>query len=348
VLIFSHEPQENLRDSRLNGAQPLRETTLQNKALAARSRGARALLVVSDPTHRVDQANYRIFTIESDVEDHQIPVLRIGREEMSPLLKAWDLDRVAAVIDRDLIPRSRELAGATIDYTQRLSVKRRTVRNVVGVLTGSDDARDGEAVVLGAHYDHVGLGGRFSGTPERTGEIHNGADDNASGIAALIEIARSAAADRLRFPRSLVFVAFAGEERGLLGSAHYAGAPVIPLAETVAMLNLDMIGRSNGRVEVGGLDAAPSLKADVDAASRIAGIDVRRGGPGAGRSDDSSFLDHRVPALHFFTGFHDDYHRPSDDWNRIDAEGTARVATLALELAARLAGRQDRPQLTTR
>jgi Zn-dependent M28 family amino/carboxypeptidase len=267
---------------------------------------------------------------------------------MSPLLTAWDLDRVAAAIDRDLIPRSRALAGATIDYAQRLSLKRRTVRNVVGILEGSDAAKGGEAVVLGAHYDHVGLGGRFSAAPERTGEIHNGADDNASGIATLIEIARAAAADRSRFPRSLVFVAFAGEERGLLGSAHYASAPLIPLADTVAMMNLDMIGRSSGRVEVGGLDTAESLKTDVDAAARIAGIDVRRGGPGAGRSDDSSFVDRRVPALHFFTGFHDDYHRPSDDWTRVDAKGTAQVATLALELAARIAARQDRPQFSTR
>ena len=348
VLIFSHEPQENLRDSRLSGAQPWRETTVSSKALAARSRGARALLVVSDSTHRVDQADYRAFAIESDAEDHQIPVLRIRRKEMSPLVDAWDLDRVAAMTDRDLIPRSRALTGATIDYAQRFSTKRRTVRNVVGILEGSDKAKGRQAVVLGAHYDHVGLGGRFSAAPERTGEIHNGADDNASGIAALIEIARAAAVDRSRFPRSLVFAAFAGEERGLLGSAHYANVPVIPLADTVAMLNLDMIGRSNGRVEIGGLDAAPSLRADVDAAARVARIDVRAGGPGAGRSDDSSFSDRHVPALHLFTGFHDDYHRPSDDWNRIDAGGTARIATLALELAARLSARQDRPQFTDR
>ncbi len=102
-------------------------------------------------------------------------------------------------------------------------------------------------------------------------------------------------------PSSLVFAAFAGEERGLLGSAHYVNVPVIPLADTVAMLNLDMIGRSNGRVEIGGLDAAPSLRADVDAAARVARIDVRPGGPGAGRSDDSSFIDSpgTYPALHF-------------------------------------------------
>jgi len=347
VLIFSHEPQENMRDSRFNGARPLRETTLANKALTARNHGARVLLVVSDPTHRVDQANYRLFTIEPDAEDRQIPVLRVAREAMAPLLRAWDLESVATLIDRDLTPRSRTLAGGTVDYVQRLSLKRRTVRNVIGILDGSDDVRSEEAVVLGAHYDHVGLGGRLSGAPERTGEIHNGADDNASGIAALIEIARSAAADRSRFPRSLVFVAFAGEERGLLGSAYYAGAPATPLANTLAMLNLDMIGRSHGRVEVGGLGAVPSLEADVNAAARIAGIVVRRGGPGAGRSDDSSFMDKRIPALHFFTGFHDDYHRPGDDWNRIDAEGAARVATLALELAALIAAQRDRPEFGT-
>ena len=348
VLIFSHEPQENRGDSRLNGARPLRETTLYNKAQAARTRGAQALIVVSDPSHRTDEANYRTFTIEADAEDHGIPVLRVRRDAMAPLLRDLDLDRLAAAIDIDLIPRSRVLTGATLDYAQRLATKRRTVRNVVALLPGAADNKHDQALVLGGHYDHVGLGGRLSSSPERTGEIHNGADDNASGVAALIEVARAAAADRSRFPRSLVFVAFAGEERGLLGSAHYADHPVIPLADTVAMLNLDMIGRSRGRLEVGGLNTAGSLREDLEAAARTAGIDVRPGGPGAGRSDDSNFVDRRVPSLHFFTGFHDDYHRPSDDWDRIDAAGTARVATLALELAARIAARDDRPQFTTR
>jgi len=348
VLIFSHEPQEGRGDSRLNGARPIPETTLSSKAAAARSRGARALVVVSDPSHRTDQVDYRTFLADADAEDHGLPVLRARRAEMAPLVGQLGLDQAAAAIDADLIPRSRVLPGTTLDYRQQLAVRRRTVRNVVGVLPGASDAKDGQAIVLGGHYDHVGLGGRFSSSPERIGEIHNGADDNASGIAALIEIAREAAANRRRFPRTLVFVAFAGEERGLLGSAHYADHPVVPLADTVAMINLDMIGRARGRVEVGGLSTAASLGDEVEAAARAAGIDVRPGGPGAGRSDDSNFVDRRVPAVHFFTGFHDDYHRPSDDWNRIDAAGTARVATLALELAARIAARDDRPQFTTR
>lgn len=344
VLIFSHEPQETQRDSRLNGAQPIRETTLYAKAAAARSRGARALLVVSDPSHQTDQANYTLFNIDADPEDHAIPVLRLRRSDMEPLLQAWRLDRVAADIDRDLKPRSRQLDGATIDYTEHFSRNRRTVRNVVGVLPGADASKAKQAIVIGAHYDHVGLGGRFSAAPERTGEVHNGADDNASGTASIIEIARAAAADRARFPRSLVFVAFAGEERGLLGSAHYANNPTIPMSDTIVMLNLDMVGRSNGKVDVSGLDSELLLNDIQEASLAAGGIEILQQGPGAGRSDDSSFLDKRVPAINFFTGFHPDYHRPSDDWNKIDAPGTARVATLALEFAARLAAHDDRPQ----
>jgi hypothetical protein len=344
VLIFSHEPQENRADSRLNGNKPLRETTVYAKAMAARTRGARALLVVSDPSHRVDDVNYRAFLVEPDPEDHDIPVLRVQRDAVAPLIKELELEGLAAMIDRDLIPRSKPLPGVTVDYTQRLATNRRTLRNVVGILPGADDAKDDEAVVLGGHYDHVGLGGRFSSSPERTGEIHNGADDNASGVAALIEIGRAAAADRSRFPRSLIFVAFAGEERGLYGSAHYANNPAIPMSDTIAMLNLDMIGRPRRGVEVGGMATAAPLRAEAEAAGKIAGIEVRPSTIGAGRSDDASFLDKRIPALHLFTGFHDDYHRPSDDWQQIDAPGTARVATLALELAARLAARADRLQ----
>ena len=348
VLILSHEPQETDRDSRLNGARPMRETTLYAKAFAARNRGARALLVVSDPSHRTDQANYRAFAADSDPEDHQIPVLRVSRDAVAPLVGLWGLDEIAGAIDRDLMPRSRALADSSVDYSERLTLKRRTVRNVVGILDGASGSGRGQAIVLGGHYDHVGLGGRFSAAPDRTGEIHNGADDNASGIASLIEIARAAAADPDRFPRSLVFIAFAGEERGLLGSVHYTIDPALPLADTMAMINLDMVGRANGKVEVGGLNESPALAADVEAAAKVAGITVVRGGPGAGRSDDSSFVDRHIPALHFFTGFHDDYHRPGDDWNRIDAAGTARVATLALELAARIAAHQDPPQPSAR
>jgi hypothetical protein len=346
VLIFSHEPQEGDPNSRLNGTRPIPQTSLQAKAAVARTRGAKALLVVSDPSHQVDEAPYRLFAGDPDAENHGIPVLRIRRDELRPLIEAWGLDAIAAAIDKDLEPRSKPLPGATIDYVEHFSKNRRIIRNVVGIVRGSDPARAGEAVVIGAHYDHVGVGGRFSAAPEATGEIHNGADDNASGTAAIIEMAKEALAQRARFPRSIVFIAFAGEERGLLGSAFYANSPAIPIEKTVAMLNLDMVGRSLGAVDVSGLEVSPSMEADLNAAAKTAatGLNIRRQGPGAGRSDDSSFINKRVPAINFFTGFHTDYHRPSDDWEKIDADGTKRVATLALALAARLASRSDKPE----
>jgi hypothetical protein len=344
VIIFSHEPQESDPNSRLNGNRPMPETTLYRKAEIAKLRGARVLLVVSDPSHTTDQGLYHSFEVLPDADEAGLPVLRVRRNEMQPLLDAWELDAQAIQINRDLRPRSRQLSTASVDYTEYLAHDRRPVRNVVGIMPGSDPAKAGEAIVIGAHYDHVGLGGRFSVTPERTGEIHNGADDNASGTASIIEIARAAMGDRARFPRTLIFVAFAGEERGLLGSAHYVSAPPVAMANTVAMLNLDMVGRARGAVDVSGLDVA-QLKTDLFAAAQATGgLDIKQAGPGAGRSDDSSFLDARVPAVNFFTGFHPDYHRPTDDWEKIDKTGTARVATLALEFAARIAQEPQRPR----
>jgi Peptidase family M28/PA domain len=346
VLIFSHEPQERDANSKMNGTRPMPQTTLSAKAALARSKGARILLVVSDPTHKVDDAPYALFGPDPEAEDHGIPVLRIRRSEAQPLLDAWQLEAVARQIDGDLVPRSRALADGTVDYTEYLAKNRRTVRNVVGVLPGNDPARANEAIVIGAHYDHVGLGGRLSVTPDRAGEIHNGADDNASGTAAIIEIARAAVAERSRFPRTLIFVAFAGEERGLLGSAHYVNAPRVPVENTIAMLNLDMVGRANGSVDVSGLDSAPSIESDLKAAIKASAstLKIKREGPGAGRSDDYNFLVRRIPAINFFTGFHNDYHRPGDDWQKIDTAGTSQVADLALELAAALANRTTRPE----
>jgi hypothetical protein len=346
VLIFSHEPQEHDTNSKLNGARPVRESSLAAKASLAKKHGARLLLVIGDPSHRSDQADYRLFALDPDVENDGIPVLRVKRDDITAFVNAWGLDGLARFIDKDLVPRSKALTGVTVDYQEHLAYNRRTVRNVVGLLPGADPARAGEAIVIGAHYDHVGLGGHLSVSPEKTGEIHNGADDNASGTSSVLEIARVAAAERSRFPRTLVFIAFAGEERGLLGSAHYVSDPAVPILNTVAMLNLDMVGRSHGVVDVSGLDRVPGLEPEFKGATAAVGdLDVKREGPGAGRSDDSSFIDRGVAGINFFTGFHPDYHRPTDDWDKIDAAGTARVATLALEFAARIAERPTRPEV---
>jgi hypothetical protein len=222
---------------------------------------------------------------------------------------------------------------------------RRPVRNVIGTLKGSDPALQSEVVIVGAHYDHLGRSARFSMSQNSTGQIHHGADDNASGTAAVIEMAKAAVAARKEFRRSILFVTFAGEEHGLLGSSHYVNHPTEPLDKTIAMINLDMVGRAGGRIMVDGLGNAPAIEEDLKAAEASSSLSLRalRGGPGAGASDDATFLLRKIPSINFFSGFHSDYHRPTDTWEKIDAAGGAAVADLALALAQQLANRAERP-----
>ncbi|MCA1558691.1 MAG: M20/M25/M40 family metallo-hydrolase, partial [Acidobacteria bacterium] len=238
--------------------------------------------------------------------------------------------------------------------------------NVVGILEGADPKLKSEAVVIGAHYDHLGLGGEGS-RAQKEGEVHHGADDNASGVAGLLELARLFARERPR--RTIVFVAFSGEEEGLLGSNYYVNHPAVSLSQTVAMINMDMIGRlKENRLMVSGVGTAeqwrslieqanlggskPMVNAGTggaagDKASSVNNVPIVVGANGQpvvslktmkpftlslsedgyGPSDHSSFYSKQVPVLFFWTGTHDDYHKPSDTADKIDYEAEARIVT---------------------
>jgi peptidase M28-like protein/PDZ domain-containing protein len=346
ILILTHEPQENDDKSPFDGRDFTQHASLMQKAMTARERGARLVLLVTDPSHDADSGKYAGWLRDPQADDYGIAVLRVERDRLERVLgPSLDLEATARAIDGDLKPRSRGLPGISVETLERFAKVRREVRNVIGVLPGADAARAKEAVVIGAHYDHLGLGGRHSMAPDATGEVHNGADDNASGTAALIEMARTITAAQVQPPRTLVFIAFAAEELGLLGSAWYVDHPVVPLEQTTAMVNLDMIGRPAGRILVSGVESAPSLDGDVKAASagRRVAVKAFREGAGVGSSDDTTFLLRRVPAIGFFSGFHADYHRPSDDWDKIDATGATEVTRLAVALVERIAARSERP-----
>jgi Zn-dependent M28 family amino/carboxypeptidase len=216
------------------------------------------------------------------------------------------------------------------------------VRNVVGVIPGTAAALRGQVVVVGAHYDHLGLGGASSLSPDSTGKVHNGADDNASGTAALLEIARRLAGRRLA--RTIVLIAFSAEEVGAIGSAYFVKHPLVqPVDSIYAMLNLDMVGRlRNERLNALGAASATEFPALLDSVNGAAPsrFDLRASGDGWGPSDHASFYAAKRPVLHFFTDLHEDYHRTTDDWDKINADGTARVAAFVADLAAALA---DRP-----
>lgn len=345
VLVFGHEPQENDEKSVFEGRTNTVHSAVMQKARIARAHNARLLIIIDDYSHAADGADPRGWTRVAQAEEYGIAVVRAARAKVQALLSAdIDLAKVASEIDRDLTPRSVPLAAASVTYSEHLARIRKTVRNVVGVLPGADPTRTNEALVVGAHYDHLGLGGRDSLAENAIGQIHNGADDNASGTAAVLEIARAASQTRAAFPRTVVFIAFAGEELGLLGSAYYVNHPAVPLEQTVAMINLDMVGRPGGRILVSGLDSSPSLEGDLTAAAAGSPIAVKsfKEGAGVGASDDTSFILRRIPSIGFFSGFHADYHRPTDDIAKIDAAGGAAVARLALALAQRISARAER------
>jgi hypothetical protein len=212
-------------------------------------------------------------------------------------------------------------------------------KNVIGILPGRDPVLRNQTVVLGAHYDHLGLGGFGSLDPDSTGMVHNGADDNASGIAGLIQVAARLAASPPA--RTVVFIAFSGEELGLLGSAHYVKEPIYPLSGTLAMVNLDMVGRlRNGRLIVYGARTAKEFPALLDSLNWYAGFDLKAQGDGYGPSDQSSFYAAKRPVLHLFTDLHEDYHRTTDDWQKVNLDGLKRVADFTLGLVTALANRR--------
>lgn len=212
-------------------------------------------------------------------------------------------------------------------------------KNVIGVLAGRDPELRNEIVVVGAHYDHLGPGRFGALDPDSAGQIHNGADDNASGSSALIHIAAKLAATPPA--RTVVFIAFSGEEAGLLGSDYYVKNPVFPLSRTFAMVNLDMVGRlREGRLLVYGSATAAEFPGLLDSLNATTGLDLRPSGDGWGRSDQSSFYAAGKPVLHMFTDLHEDYHRATDDWEKVNADGLARVANFTTQVVRALADRR--------
>jgi hypothetical protein len=257
-----------------------------------------------------------------------------------------DARALAAPGQADGRPHSRAL-GVRARIGVEVEHERAATSNVVALLPGSDPAVADECVVVGAHHDHLGLGGDASLAPSQTGEVHPGADDDASGVAAVLSVARAFAADGPA-RRTLVFATFGAEEIGLLGSAHLVKnpPPACPVGKMQLMVNLDMVGRLRDRkLYVSGADTARGLRDVVRAlAERSPRLPLRVvfSGDGYGPSDHTSFHARGVPVLFLFTGAHADYHRPSDTAEKVDARGLAEVARLTRRLAFEAASRDER------
>ena len=268
-----------------------------------------------------------------------LPFLEVRDAALLPLLARHGIDAVAA--GREGGPRAEPLPALELAiHFDRRTESVEWPANVIGILPGSDPALRHEHVVLTAHLDGLGLALGGGSEAER---ILNGADDNASGTAAVLEVARALASSNVRPRRSIVFAVVSGEERGLWGSDWLSGRPPVPASQIVANLNADMIGRAPGSslVYVFGMDASPLgahlrgvLAAHPELRLRTGGeavVEARFPGQMLGRrSDHASFVRRGIPALAFFTGLHDDYHAPGDDADRVDHDAVARIARLLL------------------
>ena len=344
VLVLAHEPQEYDPKSVFSGKVYTDHAQYYSKASNAKSHGARGVIVVADRVnHKQDPEELERFGRTEGPTDAGIPFVQVKQDVVKPWfdVAGKDLEKLETDIDADLKPRS--FTFPRVEVRENVDVERavKTVNNVRGWLPGQTD----EYLIIGAHYDHLGLGEQFSMAPSLAGTVHPGADDNASGTAGILELARYFAS-RPKPKRGILFMEFAGEELGLLGSGYYANHPEIPLAKAVTMINLDMIGRvRDGKLYVGGVATGSTLRAELDAVlPQFKRLKLDYSDSGYGSSDHTSFNAKQVPVLFFFSGLHGDYHKPSDTWDKIDSTSAVEVLQLIANVAARIDAAPERPQ----
>jgi hypothetical protein len=350
ILVLAHEPRENDDTSPFSGKLLTMHGQDNNKALNAKYRQAKAILIVQDPANHPDASkDLADPTLGAQIDELGIAAFRINRGLAQKILDTQqkDLLQLQKQIDETLTPQSFALNGVEIQITLDVRRLRQDVRNVVGILPANDPAGGDEEIVIGAHYDHLGLGNRSSMEPALIGQVHNGADDNASGTAGVIELAAALAKDPAPRKRSYVFIAFAAEELGLNGSSYWVSNPNRTLDKVVAMLNLDMIGRSRDDVVlVSGTGTSPAFAKLVENAASEAGLKVKPSPGGFGGSDQQSFYIKNIPVLFFLSGVHADYHRPTDDVEKINAAGALKILDMVYLIAAQLNGLDPRPAFT--
>lgn len=349
VIVLRHEPQENDDHSVFAGRQLTSHSEIANKATNAKNHGAKAIVLVNDLGNHPGEGDELLRLDEvSGPQEMTIPVIQVEADTVNGWLKpsGHTLEELRQAIDKDLSNHSMAL-----DPTGRLALTveieriHRVAANVIAELPGSEPSFADQYIVVGAHYDHLGLGEHDSLAPRLRGQIHHGADDNASGTSGVLELADALAHAKERPRHSVVFICFAGEELGLLGSAYYANHATFPLERTIAMINMDMIGRvSNNRLYIGGTGTSPNFQKLVEDANSSVKFALSYSASGYGASDQTSFAVHEVPVLFFFSGLHSDYHKPSDTWDKIDAANGARVVELVWHVFQGLDALRDKPQ----
>jgi hypothetical protein len=338
VVMFRYEHAE----STARVYQPSRHAWLVTKVENAMEHGAVGVVIVNGPNNRSAGDDDPLIGLGNvgRLRNQTVPVVHAKQAVLARLLEdeTKDLAAFQKRLDRTRLPASVVIWGKTVSVSVRLRTPEKRTQNVVALVEGSDPKLRQEYVVVGAHYDHIGLGAYGSRSPKGRGKVHNGADDNGSGTVAVLEAAEAAATLRPAPKRSLLFVLFTGEERGLIGSRHFVENPPVPRTSIVAMLNADMVGRSRGgRVHISGVGTCPAFPPIVEHANGGVGLKVSTSESGWSPSDNVAFVAKDIPVLFYHTGLHKQYHTPADDVARINFADHERIARHLFRVAVALA-----------
>ena len=324
VLIFRYEPRSADPDAAFGGTEPSDSSTFEKKAETAARLGAKAMLVVNPPTHpRLPSDDLIVFEPWLTRPTYDIPMAQISRAAAEELVTAGglpDLQTLQDSLEKTHESYSGDLHGVTIAL--KTGVSQASGKNVLGLLKGAGSTD--ETIVVTAHYDHLGVR-PFGSGDERKPTIHNGADDNASGTTGIIELARAFAAGA-RPRRNILFVGFSAEESGLIGSRYFVEHPTRPIESLLVNVNFDMIGRYRpDEFEISGVGSATEFAGILSKHRAPCEIKFKELKTVRRDSDQASFNRVNIPSLFFFTGMHDEYHRPGDDTPLVDFAGEAKV-----------------------
>ncbi|HWZ75426.1 MAG TPA: M28 family peptidase [Candidatus Sulfotelmatobacter sp.] len=341
VVVLRHEPSAFGEKSAHHGLT--QHSQLITKAINARNHGAKALVVINGKLGDGEEDLLTRFGSVSGPENVGVVMVQVKNAVADGWFQATgkSLKEVQEQINSSTKPASFDFPE-TLHVSLNIDIEtmRATVDNVLAWLPGQTD----EYVIIGAHYDHLGRGNFDSLAPSQIGQIHPGADDNASGTAGVLELARLLAPERRKLKRSILFMDFAGEELGLLGSAEWVKEPTRPLAKAVAMINMDMIGRiKDDKVYIGGVGTGSTFKTVLDQAQKEAPFKIEYSAGGYSSSDHTSFVTKKIPVLFFFSGLHSDYHKPSDTWDKINGASAARLLDMVESVAVQLANTDQPP-----
>ncbi|MHC1736781.1 MAG: M28 family peptidase [Ignavibacteriaceae bacterium] len=326
--------------------------SLRQKAKTAKDNGAAGLIIVNGyeeglPSAQSDEFVNFIYDKAPLMND--FPVIQIKRKQVEELFakKGNSLENLFQIINTTGQPHSVELKDATVSLTSHVYIVEGECQNVGAILEGNDPLLKNEYIVIGAHYDHLGRSNEFSLSRESIPQIHNGADDNASGTVGLLEIAEKLASVKDQLKRSFLFVAFTGEEMGLLGSAYIANNPPVSTDKMVTMINMDMIGRMDSSKSLILYGMGTSQKWNDLVNKLNPGFHLTLNPDGFGPSDQSSFYGKNIPVLFFFTGVHSDYHKPSDDFDRINCEGEKEILDFVYTIAYEINALDSKPDFVS-